>query len=160
MQKHPIDPTTSTSRRREDEAAPVTRSCVRFNVEGVDLSSQHYNLWTIATWSQELRAPTVIFVRRSAKERFFLRVRVKEARTLAGQKVRTNRPFATWRATCIVRACNVSVLVSRPSSSRQFDNFAFLVSKKSSSRFSNSSRDESKRNITPRSPKIFWINFE
>ena len=38
MQKHPIDPTTSTSRRREDEAAPVTRSCVRFNVEGVDPS--------------------------------------------------------------------------------------------------------------------------
>ena len=30
--------------RHEDEAAPVTRSCVRFNVEGVDLSSQHYNL--------------------------------------------------------------------------------------------------------------------
>ena len=44
MQKHPIDPTTSTSRRREDEAAPVTRSCVRFNVEGVDPSSPHYNL--------------------------------------------------------------------------------------------------------------------
>ena len=32
---------------------------------------------------------------------FFLWVRVKEARTLAGQKVRPNRPFATWRATCI-----------------------------------------------------------
>ena len=47
---------------------------------------------------------------------FFLRVRVKEARTLAGQKVRTNRPFATYW-TSIDRARNVPILASRPSSS-------------------------------------------
>ena len=64
--------------------------------------------------------------------------------------------------TSIDQARNVPILVSRPSSSRldvsisrDLDNFAFLVSKKSRSRFSNSSRDKSKRNITPRSPKIF-----
>ena len=64
---------TSTSSRGNAKArgSRQNRSCVRFTVEGLDLSSQHYNLWTIATWSQELRAPTVIFIRRCAKEPFF-----------------------------------------------------------------------------------------
>ena len=90
---------------------------------------------------------------------FFLRVRVKEARTLAGQKVRTNRPFATYW-TSIDRARNVPILASRPSSSP----LDFLGSPKNRDLISRILHEtsvgfltynESKRNITPRSPKIF-----
>ena len=113
---------------------------------------------------------TVIFVlvRRCVKERFFSSGSSEGGEDPCWPKSEAQPTFCNVESyvhifrTSIDQARNVPILVSRPSSSRldvsisrDLDNFAFLVSKKSRSRFSNSSRDKSKRNITPRSPKIF-----